>query len=230
MALPLAPLSSLASLAVLAHNLDTRDLPLHLHRDIEQYKRHHGAFNIVWTDFTIESMDKRELSQEEREMGMDSFLTSFAAQVIMKFDVVVDREEYNKWSITNVGPKTSTIHLQEPGQHLHRKTVSSSKNYKAYRIDHLQNGKVMSISTKERTELKRGQVEVVSMVTNSYEVDYSGGLTWVERHERPLERMVTTITARARRTHKFGDLNAFMGDEEFQASVEAKGVSAQLSS
>ena len=59
-------LSSLAPRAVLAHNHDTRDLPLHLRREIELYKRHHGAFDILSTDFTMESMDGRVLIRQER--------------------------------------------------------------------------------------------------------------------------------------------------------------------
>ena len=67
MTLPVVPLSCLASRAVLAHKLDTRDLPLHLHRELEQYKSREGAFNILSTDLKMERMDGRELSHEERD-------------------------------------------------------------------------------------------------------------------------------------------------------------------
>ena len=42
MSLPVVSLSSLASRVVLAQDLDTRELPRHLHKEIEQYRRLRG--------------------------------------------------------------------------------------------------------------------------------------------------------------------------------------------
>ena len=133
MPLPVVPLSSLASRAVLTHNLDTRELPLHLHRDIEQYKRRQGAFNLLSTDFVIERVDGKEPSQEEREYALDSFLKSPEGEVIMKFDVVVAKQGDNKWSRTKVGPRATTVHLQEPVKIFHKNRSSKTKRYKTYK-------------------------------------------------------------------------------------------------
>ena len=72
-------------------------------------------------------------------------------------------------------------------------------------------------------ELNRGQVEVVDILTNSYSVDSAGRLIWVERNEKPAKGLVNTITARGRRAHTFGDFNAYIGDEDFRATVMSKG-------
>ena len=106
----------------------------------------------------------------------------------------------------------------------HRKCVSNTNGFKIYRTNYLKDGRVMFISIKEQAELNQGQVEVVGIIKNSCMVDSAGRLTWVQRHKTTLTGLVKTFTARGVRTEKFGDFNAFIGDEEFRASVLSEGV------
>ena len=50
---PVVSLSSLASRVVLAQNLDTRELPKHLHRQMEQYRRMRGDFYLLSVDLQV---------------------------------------------------------------------------------------------------------------------------------------------------------------------------------
>ena len=178
MTLPVVPLSCLASRAVLAHKLDTRDLPLHLHRQLEQYKSREGAFNIMSTDLKMERMDGRELSHEERDYAMENFLTSPQSEAFLKFDVVFSRPGKNNWSITKVGPKTTTIHIRNPVQISQKERISIKENYKIYKTNYLKDGKIIGIEKKTRVESNSGQVEVVGIISSSHEVDSAGRLTW----------------------------------------------------
>ena len=47
MSLPVVSLFSLASRVVLAQDLDTRELPRHLHKEIEQYRRLRGDWTLL---------------------------------------------------------------------------------------------------------------------------------------------------------------------------------------
>ena len=66
---PVLSLSSLASRVVLAQHLDTRELPRHLHRQMEDYRRLQGPFTIKGLDFEVQRLDGRrgEVTKEERE-------------------------------------------------------------------------------------------------------------------------------------------------------------------
>ena len=225
MSLPVVSLSSLASRAVLAHKLDTRDLPRHLHRQMEQYKRQQGAFTLLSTEFIMEGTDGRELGQEEREYALQSFLNSPEGEVIMKYDVVVAKLGDTKWSITKVGPRTTIVHLQDPVKMTQHIGISTTKNYTTYRTCYLNDGKFIAVEKNERSELNKGDV-VLQVNTTSYEVDSAGQLTWVLRSEGPLRGLVITFTARGARTHQFGHCNVFIGDEDFKESVLSKGVVA----
>ena len=53
MTLPVVSLASLASKVVLVQHLDTRELPRHLHREMEQYKRLKGDFTFLSVDLQV---------------------------------------------------------------------------------------------------------------------------------------------------------------------------------
>ena len=141
----------------------------------------------------------------------------------MKFDVVVAKQGDNKWSITKVGPRTTTVHLQEPVKIFHNNGISKSMSHTSYKTNYLNNGKLLVVETEE--QLNNG--EVVEVNSCSYEVDLEGRLTWMEKWEEPLRELVTTFTARGRRAQEFGDCNVFIGDEDFKASILSKGVPSQ---
>ena len=67
--LSLPSLSSLASRVVLAQHLDTRELPRHLHRQMEDYRRLQGPFTIKGLDLEVQRLDgpRGEVTKEERE-------------------------------------------------------------------------------------------------------------------------------------------------------------------
>ena len=60
MLLPVVSLSSLASRVVLAQDLDTRELPLHLRREMEDYRRLEGAFTIREVHFEVARLGQGE--------------------------------------------------------------------------------------------------------------------------------------------------------------------------
>ena len=60
-------LSSLACRAVLSHQLDIRELPSSLHREMEKYKRLKGAFTLLSVDWEVEKIGGGEVSEEEKE-------------------------------------------------------------------------------------------------------------------------------------------------------------------
>ena len=230
MPLPVVSLSSLASRVVLAHKLDTRELPRHLHSQMEQYKRQQGAFTLLSTDFVMEGTEGRELSHEDKDYALQSFLDSPEGEVIMKFDVEVAKLGDTKWSITKLGPRTTTVHLQDPVKMIHYNDKGFSRTkyhttYITYRTCYLNDGKVLAVEKNERCELNGGHV-VVQVNTSSYEVDSAGQLTWVLRSEEPGRGLISTLTARGVRTHQLGNCNVFVGNEEFKESVLSKTVVA----
>ena len=56
MSLPVVSLSSLSSRVVLAQDLDTRELPRHLHRQMEQYRRLRGEWTLLSVDLQVSAV------------------------------------------------------------------------------------------------------------------------------------------------------------------------------
>ena len=52
-AVPVLP-AGLSAVVVLSHKLDTRELPVHLRRELEKYRRLEGVFTLLQVDFGVE--------------------------------------------------------------------------------------------------------------------------------------------------------------------------------
>ena len=217
MGLPVLSLSSLASRVVFSQDLDTRDLPLHLHREMEQYRRLQGDFTLLSIDFEVKRLDGGEVSKGERGEAVIRFLECAESDDIVSFDVlVVAKLGDNKWSINDVGPGSRSLHMQDPVQVLQKNGKTSTKEYNVYKANYLENGKVISVEKTELVELNKGQVEVVIVNTSSFSVDPSGLLMWVHKSKDPLRGLVSTFTTRGARTQGDGHLGP-LGDGEFTA-------------
>ena len=195
----------LASRAVLTHQLDTRELPLHLHREMEQYKRRWGAFTLLSMDLELERLDGGEVSWEQWRMAVTSFVQSDRGTAYNMYGVVHTKPGKNKGTLTKVGPKTTTLHIQNPAVYLHKDGIHRTATHTTYLSNYLENGKFMCVEIKERAALNKGELEVEKVSTSSFEVDPAGRLTWVERLEEPLEGLVRTFTTRGSRAQGPGD-------------------------
>ena len=219
MALPVLPLSSLASRAVLAHHLDTRDLPLHLHREMEDYRRLEGAFTIRDVHFEVARLGEGEVSQEEREEAWQYFLKRDVAKMMMEFEVVVGRPTENSWSVSWAGEhKNTTLHLKNPADFVHG-NKRWEYNYMAqhyinvYSAQYLENGKVNLVKNIEEHRPKVG-MSVINEETSSFKIDQSDCLTMVQRFQRPVRGLAYVATMRAPRAQSRGDREVFFNYED----------------
>lgn len=220
MLLTVQSLASLASGAVLIHQLDTRELPLHLHEQMEQYKRRKGAFTLLSMDLELERMDGGKVSKEEWKNTVRRFDQSDTGRAYMQFGVVFSRLGPSKGSLTKVGPMTTTLHLQDPAEVLHKNGIDRTKDHNIFIANYLENGEVKSMKKMERVELNKGQVEVEEVNTSSCVVDPAGRLTSVERKEEPLVGLVRTFTTRAMRTYQGpGDSALAVGADEWRGEA-----------
>ena len=62
--LPVSSLSSLSSRVVLAQDLDTRELPRHLHRQMEQYRRLRGEWTLLSVDLQVSALCTKAIYYE----------------------------------------------------------------------------------------------------------------------------------------------------------------------
>ena len=113
MPLPLLSLSSLASRVVLAQDLDTRELPLHLHRQVGDYKRLEGAFTLREVVFEVQRMDGGEVSKEEREEAWQFYLRNKMIATGPETEKMMGTK--NKWSVAwGSGQISTTLCLENP--------------------------------------------------------------------------------------------------------------------
>ena len=114
MALPVVPLLSLASRAVLAHDLDTRELPLHLHMEMEQYRRMRGDFTLMSVDFQVGRIDKEEMTEEERRHACRWLDKSGARNVARESQLVMKLLGKDRWTaIRQTDGRSSPEHFEE---------------------------------------------------------------------------------------------------------------------
>ena len=220
MFLPVQSLASLASRAVLTHQLDTRDLPLQLHQQMEQYRRSCGAFTLLSMDLELERLDGGEVSEEQWKNEVMRFVQSDRGQAYTKYDVVFTKPGKSKGTLTKVGPKTTTLHLQNPAEVLHKNGIDRTNTHRTLLANYLENGKVMCLGIKERAQLNQGQLEVEEVTTVSTVVDPTGRLTRVERLEEPLEGLVRTFTTRGTRAQRPGNTAISVGSQEWRGEEE----------
>ena len=212
-AAPVLSLSSLASRVVLAQHLDTRELPRHLHRQMEQYRRLEGAFAIRSVDFEVARMGTGEVSQEEREEAWQLYLRSDLGKMMTEFEVV-RRPAENRWSVSWAGGhKSTTIHLKNPVDIVHdnimKKYHFKTRNYmKTQYKSYLENGRVVMMS---KVEEHQPQVipTVVHVEKRIFAIDESDCLSWSKRFEKPVLGLIYTFTIRAPRAKTRGDREVF---------------------
>ena len=214
--LPVPSLTSLASRAVLTHQLDTRELPLHLHREMEQYRRSWGAFTLLSMDLELERLDGGEVSWEQWKKAATRFVKSDLGEAYTKYGVVFAKLGKSKGSLTKVGPKTTTLHLQNPAEVLHKNGINRTNTHTTYLANYLNNGKVMCVEIKKRAELTQGKMEVEEVNNISFSVDTAGILTRVERLEEPLEGLARVFTTRGLRAQGPGNCAISMGWREWR--------------
>ena len=195
MPLPMPSLSSLASRVVLAKHLDTRELPLHLHRQMEGYRRLEGAFTIREVEFQVHRVDGGKVSEEEREEAWQFYLDTDVGQVVRK---VFCRVSDDIWLVGWAGGST-TLHLQNPVDILHdnlfgKYLVEDEHSVNIYKASYLENGN-MSIVTRVETYQPEGGMTEVAEDTIGFEIDNSDSLTLVQRFEKPLPVLIFTISA-----------------------------------
>ena len=100
MGLPVLSLSSLASRVVLALDLDTKELPLHLHREMEQYKRSWGAFTLLSMDLELERVDGGEVIREQWTKAVTRWAQSDWGKAYTKYGVVFAKLGRSKGRLT----------------------------------------------------------------------------------------------------------------------------------
>ena len=217
MVLPVLSLSSLASREVLGQDLDTRELPRHLHREMEDYRRLEGAFSLREVDFEVAR--DGAVSQEEREEAWQWFLKSDVGKTMMEFEVVVRRPSENSWSVSWAGEhKDTTLHLKNPVDILHgiimRKYHFMAQHYiNIHTANYLENGKVVFMSKFVEHRAKFGMT-VFKEETSSFKIDESDWLTMVQRLGKPLQGLTYISTIRAPRAQRRGDREVFFDYKE----------------
>ena len=146
MPLPLLSLSSLASRVVLAQDLDTRELPLHLHRQVGDYKRLEGAFTLREVVFEVQRMDGGEVSKEEREEAWQFYLRNKMIATEPETEKMMGTK--NKWSVAwGSGQISTTLCLENPVDIVHDNQVGTyltkdQHNVNVHRRTYLDKGRV----------------------------------------------------------------------------------------
>ena len=219
-------LSSLASRVVLARHLDTRELPLHLHREMEDYRRLEGAFTIREVDVEVARLGQGEVSREEREEAWRLYLRSNLGKMMSEFEVV-KRVTENSWSVNwPGGHKSTTVHLKNPVNIVHDNSIKKfnfgTQNYmKTQFKSYLENGKVVLVSKTEEhqrqvlpeTFIEEKNTQVGMAVVNDektiFAIDESEWLRWSKRIEKPVLDLAYTYTIRGPRAKTRGDREVF---------------------
>ena len=207
MALPVLPLSSLASRVVLAHDLDTRELPLHLHKQLEGYRRLEGAFTFRPGDvaFEVQRIDGREVSEEEREEASQFYLQSDVVKMMMETEPVSWWPTENRRSVGRPGGQGgTTVHLIKTMDAVHDNLLGKYQDVKVHRSTYLANGKVVAVSKVEKNLTEVGTTEVSEDII-SFEISESDCLTMVQRFQNPLLGLAFIFTIRASRDHSWGE-------------------------
>ena len=208
MPLPVLSLSSLASRVVLSQHLDTRELPLHLHREMEDYKRLHGTFIITEVVFEVQRIDWGELSEDEREEAWQFYLKSDVGKRMMETEAVSWKSwtpTRSKWCVAKTagGQRTTILQLKNPIAVVHDNKVGKywlkdQRYVNVHRASYLENGKIVAVSKVEEHQPEVGMTEV-SEDTSSIEISETDCLTMVQQFQKPLLGLTFSFTTRASR-------------------------------
>ena len=158
------PLSSLVSRQVLTLDLDTRELPLHLHRQAEGYRRLEGAFTLREVVFEVQRMDGGEVSEKEREEAWKFY----SRNKIMVTDPDTEKmmETNNKWCVGQPSEQRSTVlHLENPVDVVNNNLVGTFLQKATY----LESGKLIAVTT-VKEDLPGVGVTLVSQDTSFFEI------------------------------------------------------------
>ena len=211
MSLPVLPLSSLASRVVLALDLDTRELPLHLHRQLAGYRRLEGAFTFRPGDvaFEVQRIDGGEVSEEDKEEASQFYLQSDVVKMMMETEAVSWWPAENRRCVVRPGGQGSTtLHLIKAVDAVHNNLLGKYhlgyQDVNIHRSTYLANGKVVAVSKVEMNLTEVGMTEV-SEDTISFGISESDCLTMVQRFQNPLLGLAFIFTIRASRDHSWGE-------------------------
>ena len=217
-AAPVPALSSLASRVVLARHLDIRELPRHLHRQMEDYRRLEGAFTIREVHFEVARLGQGEVSREEREEAWRLYLRSDLGKMMTEFEVV-RRVTENSWSVSwPGGDKSPTVHLKNPVNIVHDNSIKKyyfgTQSYMKFE-SYLENGKVVLVSKtmehqpKFEMPMDPNGMAVVHDEKSIFSMDESECLRWSKHIEKPVLGLAYTYTIRGPRAKTRGDREVF---------------------
>ena len=223
MSLPVLSLSSMASREVLAEELDTRELPLHLNRELEAYRRLEGIFTLLQVDFGVERIDGGEVSEEDREAAKQFFLESKTGALILSCEVHVEYEN-NRWVMRKSdGQRSATIHMNSPVNMVHDPFLIENGYKKYYIATYLESGKLMWRAIRSLVGQNGEQEKLLGMEKGSSMVDPAGWLTQEQEFRQEEAGLVFTFYNRAMRTQRWGDFQVyFFSDEEWKLAQKAK--------
>ena len=96
--LPVLPLRVLASRAVLAHGLDTRQLPYPLDREMEAYGRLQGSYQVKSIHIEIEKRMEK-MTVESAVKIVKGIMNTAYGLILVGLDLVVSRLSNEEWSV-----------------------------------------------------------------------------------------------------------------------------------
>ena len=152
-------LSSLASRVVLARDLDTRELPLHLHMEMEQYRRMRGDFTLLSVDFQVERADKQAVTEEERKTMVRWLQHSTVGACILASGLTVRRNDMDSWTARRYELITPVTFLEDPvvRPDTIKACIEDGSNVTTYMYGYLENGKLLYVEKIEKLLPKIGK-------------------------------------------------------------------------
>ena len=110
MGLGMLSLKHLATRAVLINDLDTSELPLSLHRKMQQHRKLRGAFRILSMDLEVERIDGGEIHPDEIRLAFRCLRLSCAGFAIRRCNMpyMMDKVGQNKWTIARADKRLMT--------------------------------------------------------------------------------------------------------------------------
>ena len=217
MAPPVLSLSSLASLVVLAKDLDTRELPRHLHRQMEDYRRLQGSFTMRGLDFEVQRMDGGEVREVDRAAAWQYFLRRVVGKIMMEFEVEVKMATENSWNVS------WPAELQKVANRENRTTVwtlgkldfvhsnitreynfTAQHHINVHSAKYLENGMIRIVEKIEEHRPENGMTLINEEIT-SFKIDESDCMFIVQQFRMPLLGLAFISTTKSPRAQDCGD-------------------------
>ena len=217
---------------MLINDLDTSELPLRLHREMQQYRKLRGAFRIMSIDLEVERIDGGEIHLDEIRLAFRCLRFSCAGFAIRRCNMPITLDEVgqNKWTIARADKRRMTapmaagakrdvtLQLPEPYQLVNGICLVKTERYNSYTAQYFTNGKLHSTEKKERAKLNNRLVEVEELNEelewSHWKQDWSW-LTRVQRCEKPLKGLVVTLTTKATRAKGDGAFPVLLANLDF---------------